>query len=60
MGKKNNNHQFSSYKKKNKYEKLNNPQRADWSGLLRELRGESSKKKKEQITTMSNKEANNS
>lgn len=40
----NNRHpQFSSYNKKRKFDKLSNPQRADWSGLLRELRGESKK-----------------
>lgn len=47
MAKNNKSHQFSSYKKKKKFDKLNNPQRADWSGLLKELRGESSKNKQQ-------------
>ena len=46
--------QFSSYNKKKKFDKLSNPQRADWSGLLRELRGESKKAQEKQ-----NKDDNN-
>lgn len=48
MSKKNNRQQFSSYRKKGKFDKLSNPQRADWSGLLRELRGESKKAQEKQ------------